>query len=129
MSDRVNAAAALKHWIALLLLALATLAASPALAGRLALVIGNRDYQVGPLKNPVNDAQAMAAELGNLGFQVTLVRNLRRDDIARTVDAFSRRVKPGDDVVFFYAGHGVRSRASTTCRPWMPASALKATCH
>jgi hypothetical protein len=108
VSDRVSAATALKNWITVLLLALATLATSPALAGRLALVIGNRDYQVGPLKNPVNDAQAMAAELGSLGFQVTLVRNLRRDDIARTVDAFSRRVKPGDDVVFFYAGHGVQ---------------------
>jgi formylglycine-generating enzyme required for sulfatase activity len=93
----------------LLLLWLATLL--PAHAARLALVIGNKDYAVGPLKNPLNDAEAMAAALGGpggLGFQVTLVRNLKRDDIGRTVEGFASRIRPGDDVVVFYAGHGLQ---------------------
>jgi len=39
---------------------------------RIALVIGNSAYSSGPLKNPVNDATAMAAMLKKLGFTVTL---------------------------------------------------------
>lgn len=80
----------------------------PADAARLALVIGNRDYIVGALKNPANDAAAMGAALKALGFQVTLVRNLRRDDIGSTVDGFTSKIGPGDDVVVFYAGHGMQ---------------------
>ena len=99
----------LPPWLALCGLLLALLAASPAVwAGRLALVIGNRDYAVGALKNPFNDAEAMAGALGGLGFQVMLVRNLRRDDIGRTVEGFAGRIRPGDDVVVFYAGHGLQ---------------------
>jgi branched-chain amino acid transport system substrate-binding protein len=77
-------------------------------AGRLALVIGNRDYTVGALKNPINDASAMAEALASLGFQVTSVRNLKRDDIGRTLENFASRIRPGDDVVVFYAGHGMQ---------------------
>ena len=91
----------------LLLLALLT----PAHAARLALVIGNKDYTVGRLTNPINDAEDMAAllgGLGGLGFSVTLVRNLQRDDIGRTVEGFASRIRPGDDVLGFYAGHGLQ---------------------
>lgn len=80
----------------------------PAHADRLALVIGNRDYTVGPLKNPINDAIAIGAALRTLGFQVTAVNNLKRDDIGRTVEGFVSRIRAGDDIVVFYAGHGVQ---------------------
>jgi len=36
---------------------------------RHALVIGNGDYQVGPLKNPVNDSLDMRELLQKLGFE------------------------------------------------------------
>ncbi|ASM76736.1 hypothetical protein VITFI_CDS0958 [Vitreoscilla filiformis] len=81
---------------------------SVAEAARLALVIGNKDYLLSPLKNPVNDAVAMDKALRQLGFNVTLVRNLRRDDIGRTLETFTNRIQPGDDVVLFYAGHGLQ---------------------
>jgi uncharacterized caspase-like protein len=42
---------------------------------RLALVIGNSAYQTAPLKNPLNDAEDMAATLRNLGFEVVLKKN------------------------------------------------------
>ena len=55
---------------------------SPALplAGErcVALVIGNGAYRNAPLKNPVNDAQAVAAILRECGFQVDLVLDARR---------------------------------------------------
>ena len=34
---------------------------------RIALVIGNGAYSSGPLKNPVNDASAMATQLQKMG--------------------------------------------------------------
>jgi len=75
---------------------------------RRALVIGNRDYQVGALRNPVNDARAMGRELGRLGFQVSLIENLKRDDIGPSLDRFVESIRAGDDVLVFYAGHGLQ---------------------
>lgn len=93
---------------ALFALCFSLLSTFPAFGARLALVIGNRDYTVGALKNPINDAISVGNSLTSLGFQVTLVRNLRRDDVGRTVDGFASRIRAGDDVVVFYAGHGLQ---------------------
>lgn len=47
---------------------------------RLALVIGNKDYQnVSKLNNPLNDADEMAAALQQLGFEVILRKNLTQN--------------------------------------------------
>lgn len=87
---------------------LALLIALPAQAARIALVVGNAAYSDGPLKNPVNDARAVQAKLTRLGFEVMQVENLKRRDIGRTVNSFASRIRPGDEVVVFYAGHGVQ---------------------
>jgi hypothetical protein len=50
------------------LLATLTLAQAQAIQPRAALVIGNADYSFGPLRNPVNDAEAMARALDEAGF-------------------------------------------------------------
>jgi outer membrane protein OmpA-like peptidoglycan-associated protein len=92
----------------LLLTGLLTAFVPCAQAGRLALIIGNRDYITGPLRNTANDARDVAAKLSTLGFQNTLVINLKRDDIGITIDKFLRQIQAGDDVVVFYAGHGVQ---------------------
>ena len=42
---------------------------------RTALVIGNATYRTAPLRNPVNDAQAVATALKGLGFSVILREN------------------------------------------------------
>src|SRR5262245_33499048 len=51
-----------------LLFAGSALAQGAAPDRRIALIIGNSAYRQSPLTNPVNDAQAMAATLGSLGF-------------------------------------------------------------
>src|SRR5664279_79926 len=62
-------------WVALALLILSF--AVPAQARRLALVIGNDSYQnVQPLKNARADSKAIAAELKEVGFAVTLKQDL-----------------------------------------------------
>jgi TPR repeat protein len=77
-------------------------------AARVALVIGNSDYKSSPLKNPINDAHDMSDRLQELGFSVVLRENLKRREIASTLREFRRRIKPGDEVLFFYAGHGLQ---------------------
>ena len=54
------------------LVAICALAVEP-VEPRIALVIGNGAYETGPLRNPLHDAEDMAAALHNLGFSVTLL--------------------------------------------------------
>lgn len=96
------------YWLIGGLLALLLQVSTEAHAARLALVIGNAAYQQSPLKNPVNDARAMDTKLRSLGFAVTKVENLKRDQIGRMLSGFVSRIQPGDEVVVFYAGHGLQ---------------------
>jgi uncharacterized caspase-like protein len=85
---------------------------------RHALVIGNGSYRVlGRLKNPTNDARAVAAALSRLGFQVAVVENGSREDLARAVLEHGRRLKAGGAGVLFYAGHAVQVRGNNYLFP------------
>ena len=76
---------------------------------RLALVIGNKDYQnVSRLNNPLNDADDMAAALRALGFEVILRKNLTQSDFLRNIDDFGDRLRQYDVGLFYYSGHGVQ---------------------
>ena len=81
---------------------------SEALAARVALVIGNAAYKEVPLRNPVNDARAMAAELQGLGFKVIKRENLSTRQIGSTLREFRNALSAGDEAIFFYAGHGLQ---------------------
>ncbi|HOH97467.1 MAG TPA: caspase family protein [Candidatus Cloacimonadota bacterium] len=75
----------------------------------IALIVGNADYSVGPLRNPVNDANAMEAALTELGFEVTKVLNLKKNmDFVTIVKTFVDKLGPKDVGLFFYAGHGMQ---------------------
>ena len=75
---------------------------------RVALVVGNGAYSSGPLRNPPSDARAMAAELRELGFDVTLKTDLGYQDMRRAVVDFSNALQAGGVGLFFYAGHGLQ---------------------
>lgn len=76
---------------------------------RTALVIGNSNYAYSPLKNPVNDAQAMTLALEELGFDVTMELNANQEKMELAIDEFGRRLISGHQVgLFYYAGHGVQ---------------------
>ncbi|MCX8003909.1 MAG: caspase family protein [Burkholderiaceae bacterium] len=78
--------------------------------GRIALVIGNASYRNAPLKNPVADAQAVAARLRQLGFVVTLRENATLRELIEAMREFSLRAPQASVRLFFYAGHGVQVR-------------------
>jgi len=88
---------------------LAVMVAVPAEARRLALVIGNDGYQnVQPLKNARADAKAIAAELKDVGFDVTLKQDLTQKLMKSALRDFKAQVAGGDEVVFYFSGHGVQ---------------------
>jgi hypothetical protein len=91
---------------------------APAAAARRALVIGNDSYaQVARLSNARQDARAMAASLQSLGYQVTLRLDLREREMKQALRVFKAQVEGGDEVVFFYAGHGVQLGGSNYLLP------------
>src|SRR5260221_7653076 len=77
---------------------------------RLALVIGNSDYKIDPLRNPANDADDMARALQSLGFQVTLRKDATYRQMVEAINEFGRELKKGGIGLFYFAGHGVQSR-------------------
>jgi PQQ-dependent catabolism-associated CXXCW motif protein len=77
---------------------------------RVALVVGNSSYLIGPLKNPVNDAEDMAKLLPTLGFRVILLRNATQQQMVEAINAFGQELRNGGVGLFYFAGHGVQSR-------------------
>jgi len=78
-------------------------------ANRKALVIGNDSYRhTARLVTAREDARAMADALRRAGFTVTLQTDQGEKDMRATLRRFASQVQGGDEVVFFYAGHGVQ---------------------
>src|ERR1700687_4700177 len=82
-----------------------------AAADRFALVIGNAKYPdaEAPLKEPINDARAIADELKRDGFTVDIGANLTGETMRRALDKLYGRVKPGSVALIFFSGFGVQS--------------------
>jgi hypothetical protein len=82
----------------------------PAHASRLALVIGNADYQhVAPLANPVNDANDITESLRKLGFEVINEHNTNRHRMIAAIQQFGTRLRDYEVGLFYFSGHGVQS--------------------
>lgn len=75
---------------------------------RVALVLGNRNYVVSPLVNPINDALAVKDRLLNAGFKVLYFEDLKVGQIGDVLEQLHATLKPGAAFVFFYAGHGTQ---------------------
>jgi tetratricopeptide (TPR) repeat protein len=76
---------------------------------RLALVIGNANYDKGVLTNPVNDALLMKKTLEALDFDVILDTNISTfSDFKETVYEFGNRRNNYNVGIIYYAGHGIQ---------------------
>ena len=75
---------------------------------RKVLVIGNASYvDQTPLKNPINDARAVAAKLQEIGFEVTYKEDLKVREFGRALGSFERTLSNSDISLIYYAGHGI----------------------
>lgn len=87
-------------------------------ANRRALVIGNDQYaHVAPLKNAVADARAISRQLQEFGYRVSLHMNVSEKGFKQALRDFRSVVEGGDEVVFFFAGHGVQLGAANFLLP------------
>ena len=92
-------------------------AAAPPIERQVALVIGNASYRVGALKNPVNDAQAVAGALRGLGFDVALRENTSLRELIEAFRQFSLNARSARVRVVYYAGHGVQVKGRNYLLP------------
>jgi Tfp pilus assembly protein PilF len=94
-----------------LLLAMTSVVPSFAAGGRYALVIGNAKYPDAdtPLKQPINDARDVAAELKREGFNVEVGENLTGDAMRRAFDRLYDKLRPGSVALIFFSGFGVQA--------------------
>lgn len=82
---------------------------TPILANRRALVIGNDTYRsITKLQAAREDARTIASNLTAVGYQVTLKLDLNEKEMKSALRAFASQVQGGDEVMFFFAGHGVQ---------------------
>lgn len=75
---------------------------------RTALVIGNSEYEVGPLKNPANDARAVSTVLRKIGFDVISLTDQDQRQMKRAIRKFGKKIRKGGVGLFYFAGHGIQ---------------------
>lgn len=85
---------------------------------RKALVIGNDSYQnTTKLQNAREDAKSISTSLANLGYQVTLKLDLKERDMKAALRNFAMQIEGGDEVVFYFSGHGIQINNSNFLVP------------
>jgi Caspase domain len=85
---------------------------------RLALVIGNADYYNSTaLRNPINDAEAIASALKDLGFTVLKYLNADLKTMKKAIDEFGVELPKYNVGLFYYAGHGMQVKGNNYLIP------------
>jgi hypothetical protein len=83
---------------------------SPPIGKRLALVVGNNNYKVRPLKNSRNDADDMSRSLRTSGFEVIDLRDATLPQMRTAVRQFGDKLLTYDVGLVYYSGHGVENK-------------------
>ena len=75
-------------------------------------MIGNGNYQVGPLKNAPNDAMLIGETLQNLGFELVQNKvhiNITKEQMSLLILEMGDQLKMGKGVgLFYFSGHGIQ---------------------
>jgi len=108
----------MKSWIAIALFIFPSLICAQSYQKRLALVIGNSNYENGgSLPNPVNDANAIAQALAQVGFEVMKYQDVNQKEMKMAINAFGQKLNGYEVGVFYYAGHGIQSKGTNYMIP------------
>jgi uncharacterized caspase-like protein len=77
---------------------------------RVALIIGNGHYpdSAAPLTQPINDARALSAALRHDGFDVDVIEDASKDDMARAMDRLRGKIRSDSVVMLFFGGYGIQ---------------------
>ncbi len=77
---------------------------------KLALIIGNADYKLKPLRNAVNDARAVALAMRDVGFSLIVRENASQASMIDAMKEFWLRGRRSDARVLYFAGHGLQHK-------------------
>ena len=109
LARNVRRAALRFAWMLACILAFLLIGETAQAEMRVALVIGEGQYQSVPaLPNPPNDASDVAEALRALGFATTLKVDLGLDEMKQVVADFSAASAKADVSLFYYGGHGMQ---------------------
>ena len=87
-------------------------------ANRKALIIGNDNYKnVSKLLNASEDAKAMSTALTAIGFKVNMYLDIDEKRFKQALREFKMSIQGGDEVLVFFAGHGVQLGATNYLLP------------
>lgn len=75
---------------------------------RIALIIGNNNYSMSPLRNAINDARLMDKALRAAGFKTIVREDAAYTQMEEVAADFASQLGPDDTALFFYAGHGLQ---------------------
>ena len=110
-----------KWWASLFALALLALALPAHAETRRAFLVGVERYsdpKIQQLSRTVTDAKDLGYDLEEVGFDkknITVIADPKnKESFDKQFDAFLKTVAPGDDVMFFYSGHGFGVEAEQT---------------
>lgn len=99
------------RFLAIVGLCFVVLSAAQAAAAerRVAMVVGNADYQyAGKLRNPLNDAADIAASLRSLGFDVIDATDRSSRQFEEDIETFANASQNADVALFYYSGHAMQ---------------------
>ena len=91
-----------------------------------AIVIGNQNYQpIESLQTPKYDAARAARILADkYGFTVQILDDANDITMLKTINDLNAVLKPEDNVLIYYAGHGTRLKSGTLeSGYWLPVNA------
>lgn len=112
----------MRRYIFVFLALISLVVAIPASAqqgDKIALLIANASYPDAdvPLKQPVADARALAAELRRNGFEVEVAENLTKEGMQRAIQGLYGKVKNGTAVILSFGGYGIQTGRQTYLIP------------
>ena len=84
---------------------------------KVALVIGNSDYETKPLPNAINDAKDIKDSLEKVGYSVIFAPNVTKKKFEDAIYQFSIKAKKADIAIFFYAGHAIQIQEENYLNP------------
>ncbi|MCP4696303.1 MAG: caspase family protein [Gammaproteobacteria bacterium] len=96
---------------------------------RIALVIGNANYDAQPLSNPVNDARDISEKLRKLNFDVTFIYNANQQQMELAIQSFGEKLHSNSVGLFYFSGHGVQHEGNNYLIPISAMSRVSAPDH
>jgi|GEM_PF-4229394 len=84
---------------------------------RVALLIGNGDYNDGKPISGKNSVLAMKPVLEQIGFETTIVTDANLGKIRGALESFKARLEGASAVLFFYSGHGFQLKGESYLLP------------